>query len=245
MAAKKNSEVVVINPLEMNVVKVKIVGDTPLIMHAWSVKARREMLEKQLNLTKTKARDVKNPVEDFCTSAYWLTPMPTEFEPEIVDAAMETGRFGFPVTGFKQATLSASSRLGWGIAKTVLNTAFFIEKNAPGYYSGELKLSKDKKSLVTVPNVFLTFPMIEIFSDKPVMREDMVRVGGISKSADIRYRSEFRNWWAEAEISYNAKGPITIDQILNALNAAGRVGGVGEWRCEKGGDYGSFHVEAI
>ena len=41
--ATKKTEVVEIRPVKMDVVKVKIVGDTPLIVHAWSFKALMEL----------------------------------------------------------------------------------------------------------------------------------------------------------------------------------------------------------
>ena len=218
MATKKNVEVVEIRPLEIQHARIRIVGDTPLIMHAWSEKAKRAMLEKQTGATKTKAREPKNPVEDFIRSMYWLTPMPEEMTEAAFDAAIVNGaRFGFPVTAFKQAAISAAYRLGWTKDKMSMRGAFFIDGD---------------------PN-----QMLEIQSDPPVMREDMVTVG--LGTADIRYRGEFRNWSADMSISYNASGQYSFEQIINVINAGGYVCGVGEWRPERDGQYGMFHVEAI
>ena len=242
---KKETEVIVINPLKMRTTEIEVIGDSPLLVHAWSVKARREMLEKQMKLTKTETKSVKNPLEDFVSGAYWLTPMPTEFDLESVEKALENARFGFPCSAFKKAILSTSSRLGWGIAKTELNTAFFIEANEPGYYTSDLKLSDDKKKLIIIPNQYMTFGMVEIFSDTPVVREDMVRLAGMGRPADIRYRPEFRNWSAKLKITYVDDGLVSLEQIINGLDAAGKVNGIGEWRCERGGDYGKFHVNRV
>lgn len=218
MATKKNVEVVEIRPLEIQHARIRIVGDTPLIMHAWSEKAKRAMLEKQTGATKTKAREPKNPVEDFIRSMYWLTPMPEEMTEAAFDAAIVNGaHFGFPVTAFKQAAISAAYRLGWTKDKMSMRGAFFIDGD---------------------PN-----QMLEIQSDPPVMREDMVTVG--MGTADIRYRGEFRNWSADMSISYNASGQYSFEQIINIINAGGYVCGVGEWRPERDGQYGMFHVEAI
>lgn len=74
------------------------------------------------------------------------------------------------------------------------------------------------------------------------MREDMVKIG--MGTADIRYRGEFRNWYADMEISYNVNGQYTIEQIINIINAGGYACGVGEWRPERDGQYGMFHVTA-
>ena len=71
------------------------------------------------------------------------------------------------------------------------------------------------------------------------MREDMVRVG--MGTADIRYRPEFPKWRAEMTLRYNADA-ISLDQIVNIFNLAGFGVGVGEWRPERDGQFGMFHV---
>lgn len=213
--ATKTEQVLEIRPIELETVTLKIVGDTPLIMHAWSEKAKREMLEKQMKATKTKSRDAKNPVEDFIRSMYWLTPMPTEMTEDGFNKAIVAGaRFGFPVTAFKQAAISASYRLGWSKDKMSLRGVFFIDGDEN--------------------------QMLEIKSDPPIMREDMVKVG--MGTADIRYRGEFRNWSTDMKITYNKNGQYSLEQIINIINAGGFCCGVGEWRPERDGQNGTFHV---
>jgi hypothetical protein len=73
----------------------------------------------------------------------------------------------------------------------------------------------------------------------PTMREDMVRVG--MGTADIRYRGEFKTWSTVLDVSFNAAA-ISPEQIVNLFNLAGFGVGVGEWRPEKDGSYGRFHV---
>ena len=82
---------------------------------------------------------------------------------------------------------------------------------------------------------------VEIQGDAPVMREDMVKVG--MGTADIRYRGEIRNWKAEMTLTYNANGQYSLENILSMLNAGGYTCGAGEWRTEKGGQNGMFHVQ--
>ena len=241
--ATKKTEVIEIRPVEIVKAKITVVGDSPLIMHAWSAKAKREILEKEIGATKTKAREPKNPIEDFVSSMYWLTPMPEEMTAEAVGAALSGGaRFGFPVTAFKPAAISAAYRMGWAKDKMSMRGAFFIEPDADGYYGGDLEIDWEKKRVVVVPNSFRSEALVEIHSDPSLMREDMVRVG--MGSADIRYRGEFRNWWAELNINFNANGQYSLEQIINIINAGGFACGVGEWRPEKDGQNGTFHVEA-
>ena len=81
--------------------------------------------------------------------------------------------------------------------------------------------------------------MIEIESGPPTMREDMVRIG--MGTADIRYRGEFAKWRVTLPVTYNSN-VISAEQILNLFETAGFAIGVGEWRPEKNGSYGRFHV---
>lgn len=216
MATKKAAtEVIEIRPIEIKKVTIRIVGDTPLIMHAWSEKAKRMMLEAQMGIAKGKKKEAKNPADDFIRSMYWLTPMPEDGTMESFEEAIANGaRFGFPVTAFKQAAISAAYRMGWAKDKMSMRGAFFIDSDENG--------------------------MIEIHSDTPEMREDMVKVG--MGTADIRYRGEFKNWYADLTISYNANGQYSLENIVNIINAGGYVCGVGEWRPERDGQNGMFHV---
>lgn len=213
--ATKKTEVIEVRPIEIKKVTVRVVGDTPLIMHAWSEKAKRMMLEAQMGIAKGKKKEVKNPVDDFIRSMYWLTPMPEDGTMESFEEAIANGaRFGFPVTAFKQAAISAAYRMGWAKDKMSMRGSFYIDSDENG--------------------------MIEIHSDTPEMREDMVKVG--MGTADIRYRGEFKNWYADLTISYNANGQYSLENIVNIINAGGYVCGVGEWRPERDGQNGMFHV---
>ena len=222
MGTKK--ELIEIKPIEIATINLRIKGDTPLIMHAWSEKAKREILEAQQGAKKGKAKERKNPVVDFINSMYWLTEKPEvdnnmsedECEKLFNEAIAKGARFGFPVTAFKQAAISASYRLGWSKDKMSLRGVFFINSDENG--------------------------MVEIKSDVPEMREDMVKIG--MGTADIRYRGEFKNWYADLTVTYNANGNYDMSSIINIINAGGYVCGVGEWRPERDGQNGMFHIEA-
>lgn len=241
MATAKKVELIEIKPLEMKEVTVKIVGDTPLIMHAWSAKAKREILYKEVFGVSLK-KEKRDPIGDFCSSMYWLTPMPEEFDEESVFKTVKTAKFGFPVTAFKQAAISAAYRMEWTKDKMSTRGCFFIEPDATRYYSGDLEVDMDKKDIIIIPNVPKAEQLVEIHSDTPIMREDMVRVN--NGAPDMRYRGEFQNWSCELKIKYNTNGKYRLDQIINMINAGGTICGVGEWRPEKDGQYGLYHIEA-
>jgi hypothetical protein len=179
--------------IEVERFAIKLVGDSSLIMHKWSEKAKKEMLDKQMKVAK-KGREAKNPEQDFKDCIY--------HHPD--------GGYGFPSVAFKNAAVSAC-RFTDGTKMTVARGAFHVE----GEY-------------------------VRIDGGDPVPREDMVRVG--MGTADIRYRAEFPIWQATVVITYN-KHALSKEQIVNLFNLAGFGVGIGEWRPEKNGQFGRFHVE--
>lgn len=221
MAVKKTVEVA-IAPLDIQTINIRLVGDTPLIVHRWDEKNKRMMLEAQQGKSKGKKKDPKIPVADFIHSMYWLDGKEPntdglseeECEKAFADAIASGARFGFPATAFKKAAISAAYRMGWSKDKVSLQGAFFING-----VDGDL---------------------VEIKSDAPIMREDVVKIG--MGTADLRYRGEFGNWSTEFTMTYNANGQYSLENILAMLNAGGYTCGVGEWRVEKGGQFGMFHV---
>lgn len=218
MATKKvvENEVVELKPVEMVTTMIRIVGDTSLITHKWSEKAKRQMLEKQMK-QKTAGHTAKNPVEDFIEATYWLTGKPEEYTEEAFEKAVENGAtFGFDSNAVKQAAISAAYRDGVIPNKACAQGAFFIFNEDGG-------------------------EMAQIKGDAPEMREDMVRV---MVSTDIRYRPEFRHWYMDLMLKYDRNGKFGLQQIVNFINKGGISCGLGEWRVEKGGTHGMFHVES-
>lgn len=180
--------------LDIGVITLRIVGDSPLIVHRFSEKARKMMLDKQTGRASA-GRAKKVPEEDYQSSLY-RTP---------------DGKFGFPAVAFKNCAVSACTSLGRQvITKVAARQSFHVV--------GEL---------------------VEIVGE-PRMREDIVRLQ--SGVCDIRHRGEFPEWSTELTVRFNRR-VISTEQLANLLSTAGFAVGVGEWRPEKGGSYGCFHVE--
>lgn len=213
MATKKATEnvSVVIPAIQIKELQLKIVGDSPFISHAWSEKARKQMLDSMMKVAKT-AKEPKRPMQEFADSLYWVSEKP-DFDgmkdEEIYEAVMN-GRFGFPSTAFKAAAVAGVYRAKLAKDMVSMRGAFHIQ--------GEL---------VEIDGV-------------PEMIEDPVRVA--KGGTDLRYRGKFEHWSAILDIRYNA-GVLSVEQIANALNLGGFACGIGDWRIEKGGQYGAFHVE--
>jgi hypothetical protein len=212
MAAKSSTTTVVIPELRIRTLQVLVVGDSPLIVHAWSKKAKLEMLGKQMKQAKG-AKDAKDPLRDFQDSLYRLPD----------------GGHGFPSVGFKAAAVTAVTSVD-GMTKVSARQSFHIVGEQ---IEVESAFEQDGKPLKA------RYDLVRIIGGAPEMREDMVRVG--MGTADLRYRGQFWPWAARLNVSFN-EGVLSQEQILNLMNTAGFGVGVGEWRPEKDGQYGRFHV---
>nr|DAT99854.1 MAG TPA: hypothetical protein [Caudoviricetes sp.] len=207
---KKETEIIAIPAIDIRNATITLKGDSPLIVHKWSEKAKKMMLDKQMKVATTKGHDAKDPFADFVDTIYFLSGKPERATPEVFEEALSNGaRFGFPSVGVKASAVSAGFRAGVTKNLVSMNGAFHIDEE-----------------YVEIKGV-------------PQIREDMVRVG--MGTADIRYRAEFPEWSTTFVVKYNA-GVISLAQLCNLFNLGGFAVGIGEWRPEKGGTYGRYHV---
>lgn len=188
-----STEIIEIPPIEIKTYVLRIVGDSPLICHAWSQKAKQEMLDKQMGKARGK-KEPKNPQRDYEDAFYRL----------------EDGTPAFPTIAFKAAAVNASRQVD-GLKMTFLRGAF--------HTVGEL---------VAIEGV-------------PRMREDAVK---IQMTSDLRYRPEFPEWAVNLMVRLNTRS-LTMQQLIHLFNQAGFSAGVGEWRPERNGQHGMFHVESV
>ena len=137
-------------------------------------------------------------------------------EQEASDGCYRTdgGEVGIPLTAFKASLIGAAHK-DFGLEKTLLRKAFFIP-------------TTDSRRVVPIE------------ADQYVIREDIVRIG--ANQTDLRYRPEFAKWRCRIEAEIDA-GLLTPEDIINLVNRAGFSVGIGEWRPEKGGEYGRFEID--
>ena len=207
-AAKKSpaSESVTLTPIDLRRISIVLVGDSPLITHAWSSKAIKMIKDKQEGkAAANKKKQPRNPEKEFYDAMY-----------VIPGGTPEKGPWGVPATAFKNCAVSGCRHLD-GAKMTEARGAFHVVGGPGG--------------------------LVQLNTDPPVMRTDMIRLSGISSTADVRYRPEFNNWWVEVEVDYNHSS-YTLEQILNFFTQGGFGVGICEWRPEKkgGGSFGRFHV---
>jgi hypothetical protein len=191
MVQKVQDRNVTLPKLQISTMQITLVGDSPLICHRWSEKARKQILDKHMHKA-AEAKGAKDPEQDFKSSLY---PMP------------DGKGYGFPAVAFKAAAVDAA--LFADAKKTTMRGSFHIDTD-----------------LVPIDG-------------KPTSRVDMVRVG--MGQPDVRFRGEFKQWKATLRIRYNSAA-ISAEQIANLFNTAGFAIGIGEWRPQKDGSFGMFHV---
>jgi hypothetical protein len=214
-------------------IRLTLVGITPLICHAWSQKAKLQMLDKQMGKTGRSKREPKCPEEDFVESLYWLTgTKPSfiidekthqkEFDRDALMKAVKSAKFGLPCRAVKKAMVGAA-RFVDGIAMTEMKALVFVT----GVQSTKAEWNHHDFSVID--------------SGPPSMAEDMVRIDN-GRTADIRYRGRFDKWSTSVNIEYNANF-FRLEQVYNLLRLAGFHQGVGEDRPEKsGGSFGRFTI---
>ena len=205
MAGTQESQIN-IDDIPAETIIVPIVGTSPLIVHNWSVKAKRMMLEKEQG--KKQVKETRDPQAEYEAAFYRI------------DKGDGVERYGFPVTAFKAATVGAARFYGKDVTMTQLRQSLFFHG---------IMTPADKQQLVEIVG-------------EPRMREDMVRMGGMGRNADLRYRPEFPEWRAELRITY-VRTAIQRSSVLSLIDAGGFGVGVGEWRPEKSGEFGTYRVD--
>lgn len=198
-------QVVQIAKIDAETLNVPIIGTAPLIVHNFSEKSRRQMLEAQQG--KKKVKEVRDPQSEYEAAFYRI--------------AKDDGEgYGFPVTAFKAATTGAARFYDKSITMTALRQFMFMRG---------IMTKADAQMLVEI-------------TGEPEMREDVVRLGGPSRSADLRYRPMFPEWSCILNVTY-VKSSIDRNSILSLIDAGGMGIGVGEWRPEKRGEFGTYQID--
>lgn len=209
MAAKKSPPApeeataqVQIDRIGTETLLVPIVGTTPLIMHRFSEKAKRQMLD---NMQGRKApKELKDPQAEFEAAFYYMKDGET---------------YGFPVLAFKAATVGGCRFYPRNaITMTALKQFLFFRGEA----------GADGQSMAKIEGT-------------AHMREDVVRVG--RGGTDLRYRPQFDEWSTVLEVIY-VPSALTRGSVLSLIDAGGLGVGVGEWRPEKDGDFGTYRIDS-
>lgn len=142
-----DAALVQISKIAEETILVPIIGDSPLIMHAFSAKAKRQMLDAMQG--RRAPKQAKDPEAEYESAFYRLKAKRGR-----VAASKARAKYGLPADAFKQATVGAARFYGKAVTMTALKQFIFIHGEA----------GDDGRALV---------PII----GEPEMREDVVRVG--------------------------------------------------------------------
>ena len=180
--------------LDVHKLQLKIVGTSPLVVHAWSDKARTMMLDKQKG-TASKGKARKDPVEDFKASLYRLP---------------NNEGFGLPATAIKSAAVTAANDVE--LRKTDMRRAFhvvgdLVKIEAPPITEPYTQEDVEYAHLITFEH-----------QHGASMRSDMVRVG--MGTADVRFRAMFPIWEVVFVVDFNSR-VISQSQLVNLFNVSG------------------------
>lgn len=207
----KSSGTILIPSMTVGKCRIEIIGTSPLLVHRFSEKSRRQMEEKQAGAA-TKAKEKRDPQNDYFQSMYILDGDPSK-DAEGLSSAKCKAVHGMPVGGVKNCMIRGAKAAG--AVMTDCRSAFFVLADG----------RCDNQSMVRID-----------FSE--VVRNDgIVRLQGTT--ADLRYRAEYHDWTANLLLEFNA-AQIGIAQLVNLLRVAGFGTGLCEWRPECSGDFGRF-----
>jgi len=89
-------------------------------------------------------------------------------------------------------------------------------------------------------SIYIVGQSLPIKYSKMVPRMDMVRTSGMSRTPDVRFRPAFDEWSVRVVIEYS--DTLAVQTVIDLVQRAGSVG-LGEWRPEKDGVFGTFKIE--
>lgn len=192
-----------LSPIKLATVLVEIEGETPLVVHQFGEKSRKQIRDKQMQkAAASKRKEKREPDAEFKAARYFLNTEDGE-------------RDAFPSVGVKAAMIDSGYRY-MGLVKADLR--------------GDLRIKPD---------------LLEIIGPPPEMVEDVVRLSGPGRSADLRYRPYYFPWEMVVPITFKPDR-VSEEQIVAMLAHAGFSCGLGENRPGKsGGNNGTFAVKAV
>jgi|SRR5262245_20647134 len=141
-----------------------LVGETPLIVHAWSQKAKLAMLSDQVKATKS-GREKRDPVADYEASLY----------------EMGDGNYGFPAMGIKNAIVSAAHK-DRGVPRSQVERALWVDADMVRV------MPAMAGAICDMPLVRIYGSAPEMREDMVRIG------AGLNKKANLAYRAQFTDW---------------------------------------------------
>jgi hypothetical protein len=165
------------------------------------------------NAKKTPIKAVRTPEQQYLATLYRIAK-------EDGAGGYFAEGYGFPASGFWKATIGASRYYGKTLPMTQLRQNIRVHG---------VMTKADKQ------------PLTEIFG-KHQLREDRIGTRGQGGGSQLTYRAEFPEWSATLEVEYVLTS-IQEETVLSLIYGGGVGVGVGNWRPEKGGTFGTYVLD--
>ena len=212
-------------PLNVGRMTLTLVGTSPLVVHNFDEKSRREMLESQTG-NKKQSKEPRCPMEEYLHAIYWVEGAPPKpsideatgvktFDDKEVAKALKAGKFGIPATGFKNAIISACRNTE--LTMTKMRQTVFVN----GTENDDWCII-DSKQL-------------------PEMDNRICRLA--NKTPIERFRPKWNSWKTHVKVAWDL-GSMSQQELINLIQAAGFYVGVCEGRPEKSAlGWGRFEIQ--
>ncbi len=204
-------------PFSWQWLQIVLIGLTPLLTNAFSER-KLDAIEEAL---------IKPPMKKSAKA----TKKPRDPEAEFRDAAhicrggysdthFKNSLFGFPAVGFKKAFSRAAYEFAGAVMKDMVRFTFFH-----GEYNGLVPIhavGNPQKSVV------------------PVRHRDAVPNN--KGQCTLVYRPLFYPWSATLQVRF-CDSKLRAEDVINIVQAAGQICGIGSFRHENGGIYGLWEID--
>ena len=204
-----------IKPLNIKTVEVLIVGDSDLILNKMTDSSITEIVEKQTGKTAKKAKEAINQWQRLIEGIHWMDGREEDFTREGWDNALRNNRVGYDASGIKKGLCDAAVRVLGESKSTIINA--------------NIQVLPEKANLVPIE-----------FANAAIDESVITNYKG---NAFVTYRNVLSGWSSRFKIQFMPDN-ISIDQLMELIQAMGFAGGLGAHRVGlKGGTNGQFHVE--
>jgi hypothetical protein len=219
----KAGNIVLIPGVKVTELSTLLIGTRPLIVHSFSEKTRRRILEKHMGEA-SEGREKKNPIANYEAAKYYNADHSWEGIPA-------AGLKGMIVDGFDKST---------GVPKTRAVGSIRVLPDCLPTNLVRLILPKEPEWLAKRPH----FP--DEIGRVPRCREDVMR--NESGVVDIRHRPEYWPWAILLRIEF-LSSHMSERQLLQAVALSGYNVGQCEWRpkskMSKTGSYGTLRMATV
>jgi len=99
----------------------------------------------------------------------------------------------------------------------------------------------ERKGRLLKSTLFVEGSAIPLEFARMVPRMDMVRLSGMTRTPDVRFRPQFDDWTARLIVTYD-DSLWNVQSVADLVQRSGRIG-VGEWRPERNGTFGTYQIK--